>query len=197
MLGIESNPNRSDRVEGINELGYVMVRPDGLQIGADEEIIRRITDSRLEVLKRKLSIINPKQVDDLYPRLLEEPYYPSMKQSLAGKKVMSLVVGGSTNVGDTLLELKGSALHTSGSIRGDFSRGHLLSGDMYKNYLMGCLSEEQLQSPEWGDVMREDRMHSDETTDEAVNSIKVMFQDHELRELVSRFPSLHTLLLDS
>jgi len=197
MLELGKRTVQSNIIDEINDIGYAMVRPDGLQLGLDEEIIRRISDSGLVILKRKISVITPEQVDGLYPELHERSYYPPMKQALIGRKVMSLAIGGGASVGSTLLKIKGSAMHTSGSIRGDYSLGHLLSGDLHKNYIMGCLSEEQLHSPEWEPVMREDRMHSDETTAEAVNSINVMFEDYERAELLSRFPNLRNILLNS
>ncbi|MEI6755840.1 MAG: nucleoside-diphosphate kinase [bacterium] len=181
--------------ESIHDVGYAMVRPDGLELGIAEDIIERIHDNGMQVLKRRISCISGDQVDALYPGLHERDFFNDMKASLVGKNVMSLIIGGEFNVGVQLLSVKGSALNTSGSIRADYSKGHLLEGELHLAFRNGLLSEEQLKTPECHSLLRDDRMHSDETTQEALNSIKTMFPVQDRSEVVRRFPNLRYKLL--
>lgn len=173
----------------VTEFGYAMIRPDGLAMGLDEPIIDRLEQAGLSIIARSISEISPEQIDALYPDLHDKPYYSAMKAGMVGQRVMSLIVSGS-DVTNRMRELKGSAKNTSGSIRGDFSGGHLLSPDLHARFLAGTLNDEDRSTPEWKAVMRDDRLHTDVTEAEAANSIAVMFAPEQLQEAASRFPGL-------
>jgi nucleoside diphosphate kinase len=174
------------------DFGYAMVKPDGLEIGLDEPIIERIENAGLTVIKRSLACITGNQIDGLYPTLHDRPFYESMKQAMVGRRVLSLIIAGDAGVGRQLLAIKGSSAHASGTLRADFSAGHLLDGEIRHRYLTGTLIPEDELSDEWKVVLRDDRVHSDETPEEAANSIRTMFTQHDLSEVSNR----HSQFLD-
>ena len=184
LIRVESSSN-SNYANGI---GFAMVRPDAMDCHLDSEIIHRIEQSGLHILKRKISTLSEEHVDGIYRNLLNRPYYQPLRSSLVGRVAMSLIVGGSDNVSAQLTAMKGSAEDTCGTIRGDLSAGHLLNGDLYTDYINEQLSPAQLDSPEWSKVLRDDRIHTDETSEEAMNSIHTIFSRYELADLGNFIP---------
>jgi nucleoside diphosphate kinase len=181
-------------IEQYGDFGYAMIRPDAIEMGLDEPIIARLEAIGLLVVKRSLTVITNEQVDGLYPKLHNRSYYTSMKEGMVGRKVMSLIISGEQNVAQRLLIAKGSALTSIGSIRSDFSGGHLLADDLRQRFLAGELTATDLQAEALTTVMREDRLHTDETPLEAANSMHVMFTTDELSEAATRFPALASFL---
>jgi nucleoside diphosphate kinase len=179
------------------EFGFAMIRPDSLELGLDEPIIERLEESGISVAKRSIHVMDEADVDSLYPYLHDRSFYPSMKAGMVGRRVMSLIMVGGPGIAERLKTAKGRVSEPSGSIRADYSGGHLLTGALYERFLRGILSEADKKTPEWRDVMRNDRVHSDESPEETANSIRVMFPGYDILEVAERFPELASFLAEN
>lgn len=157
------------------DFGFAMVKPDGVELGISDDVTSRIESAGLCIDRRKLSVIEPAQVDAIYPDLVTRPFYPAMKESIVGRRALSLIVVGEHSVSETLMAIKGSIFDVSGTVRGDYSLAHSLPDEYRELYMAGLLTEAMLLDAGFGHVIRDDRMHCDENTVEATQSIKAIF----------------------
>jgi nucleoside diphosphate kinase len=178
------------------DFGLALVRPDAYTLGLDEAIVASIEGVGLHVLKRKSMIINDAQFETVYEDLKPKPYYGEAQRSMVGKRIMPLVIGGEMGVSAALCLLKGSALDTVQTVRGNYSGGHLLPQELRDKFLSGTLDATDMALPEVVEIMREDRMHCEESEAEAIRAMRALFTDDELKEIVERYPEFLDFLVN-
>lgn len=170
-------PSFGKEFSSSQDFGFAMVKPDGVELGISDDVIERIERAGLYIENRRLSIVEPSQVDAIYPDLMTRPFYPAMKDSIVGKRALSLLVLGDSEVSQTLMTIKGSIFDIGGTVRGDYSLARTLPPEYQRLYMAGQLTEEILLDAGFDHVMRYDRMHCDENSVEAERSINAIFRN--------------------
>ena len=185
--------NSNDRNE-VTSFGFVMVRPDGMRLSLDEAIIDRIESADLAIVKRKMFILTDTQVDKIYLDLTDRDFYPEFKRSLVGRHVMGILIGGKDDAAGRLMEVKGTVWDNEGTVRGDFSLAHLLTGNELELFRQGGLREEHLPADVATDIMRYDRMHCEEDDDGTRKAVDAVYTEDEINEAATRFSQLPAFL---
>ena len=176
VYNILSMNRQVDLSEKAPQVGFAMVKPDGVELGISDDVRDRIVRAGLHIEKQKFSTLSPYHIDTIYADLTHRSFYPAMKDSMVGRQALSLLVLGKCDVCDQLMQIKGSVLDVSGSVRGDYSLAHSLPPELKQLYLNGKLTEDILLAEGFANVMRDDRMHCDESIREARRSIYAIFE---------------------
>ena len=106
----------------MKEYTYIMIKPDGVQKGLTEEIIRRIHSKGLEVKLFDVRKLTDKVLDEHYAHLIDKPFYPQMKEFMLSDYVVPMIVYGENAV-QGMRDLMGptkSFEAPAGTIRGDY-----------------------------------------------------------------------------
>ena len=156
------------------DYGFAMIKPDGLELGIEHDATIRIEKAGLQIFDQRLHDLEARHVDAIYAEHTDKPFYRDLRESLIGKTALSLIVLGDS-VADTLMNIKGSALDISGSIRADYSLAHSLPEPLHSAYQNGTLTSTQLFQAGFGDVMAFNRIHCDEDLIGAERSIQAVF----------------------
>ncbi len=177
------------------DFGFAMVRPDALDMHLEEAIIDRIeANAELKVIKRKILKLDGNHVDNIYSDLVDRSFYPGFRESLVGKHVMSLLIGGNQDVSDELMNIKGTVWGPPGSVRSDFSLAHLLTGDELAMFHAGKLGENHLAPDVATDIMRYDRMHCEEDAHGTRKAVRTVFTEAEIEETSTLYSELPQFL---
>ena len=81
-----------------------------------------------------------------------------------------------------------------GSVRGDFSLAHELTGHNYDLFKAGKLSGSTRPPATAENITRYDSMHCEENNEDARRAIKSIFSPEEIQDAAGRFPKLFTYL---
>lgn len=182
-------------VEGVVDFAFAMIKPDGIEQILDNVILQRIEDAGFVIVKRKLMQLTEPQVDGIYPNMTAPQFrdemmhfYPFMRQRMANRLVMPLIIGGSSNVCEELHRLKGGTTQP-GTIRGDYSYKRYVTGEEYDLWAKNLHPIER-QAELTEEIVMKNRIHSLEHRDTSTQAFFTVFTNPELIEASERFPAL-------
>jgi nucleoside diphosphate kinase len=176
------------RRQPIEDFCFAIIKHDALANG-EQLILRRLDEAGVTICARKDIVITPSQLDEIYEDALEKPYYIPMRNSIAGRKAICLIIGGSGGVADTIEALKGGA-DKSGTIRGDLSYIDQMSNEQYQAFLNGTYTHHAVTGRTIHDhIYMDDRFHSSGAGDETRRGIGAVFSPAEIAGIGAHYPS--------
>jgi len=98
----------------------VLLKPDCIERGLAEVVISRITGSGLEIVYSEDHLLTTEQVEQIYPDMINAPFYPAMVTYLTSSTSKILLVLGE-NAPVILHTIKGSDVRGTG-LRGEYLR---------------------------------------------------------------------------
>jgi len=100
-----------------------MIKPDGVARGLEDEILKRVEQTGLKVIKKYKHKITQDQAADLYSPHFEKHFYPGLVDFITSGPVICTLVEGENAIG-RLRDLMGATdprEAAAGTIRGDLN----------------------------------------------------------------------------
>jgi len=105
------------------EKTLVFVKPDGVRRGLVGEVIKRIEQTGLRLIKLDMRALSDAEVDQHYVEHVEKAFYPQLRDFIRSGPIVCMVVEGEQAVAIVrkLVGETDSAKALPGTIRGDFA----------------------------------------------------------------------------
>ncbi len=102
---------------------FVLIKPDGIQRSMVGRIIQRLEEKGLKLLSVKMMRLDKKNVEKLYPHLVEKEFFPRLVNFMVAGPVLAMVWEGEGAVLATrkLLGSTNPQEASTGTIRGDMA----------------------------------------------------------------------------
>ncbi len=106
----------------MRERTLIIVKPDGVERGLSDQIIKRFTDQGFIVVERRDMTISRDLAERHYAEHKEKPFYPSLVEYITSGPVVVAVLEGDDAIdrARVLMGKTNPAEATPGTIRGDF-----------------------------------------------------------------------------
>jgi nucleoside-diphosphate kinase len=122
-----------------------MLKPDGTSRGLENDILNRIEQAGLKVVRQQRMKMAPAQAADLYSPHLGKKFYPGLLRFITSGEVVCGVVAGDQAI-TRLREVMGATdpdEAAAGTIRGDLKEGNVRNAEgIIKNLVHGSDSPE-------------------------------------------------------
>jgi nucleoside-diphosphate kinase len=105
------------------ERTLVLVKPDGVRRGLAGEVIRRLEDKGLTLVRMELRTLDRATAEEHYGEHRERPFFGELVEFITGGPLVALVVEGPNAVAGVrrLMGVTNPVEATPGSLRGDYA----------------------------------------------------------------------------
>lgn len=104
------------------EMSFVMIKPDGIRKRLTTEIVKRLYQNGLKLVKLERMILTDEQIEKHYAHLLDKPFFPILKAYIKSGEVAAMIVEGEDAINKIRLLVgpTDSKKASPGTIRGDY-----------------------------------------------------------------------------
>jgi nucleoside-diphosphate kinase len=124
----------------VREKTLLLIKPDGVSRGLDQEIFSRVEKAGLKVTVKKAMSLTPEQAAELYQPHLGKKFYPGLVKFISSGPIIACIIEGENAV-SRLRELMGDTdplAAARGTIRGDLREEDVINEDgIIKNLVHG------------------------------------------------------------
>lgn len=124
----------------MREKTLLLIKPDGVARGLEQEILGRVTGNGLRVEKKKQLTVTKEEAEELYRPHLGKKFYPGLIKFIASGPIIACRVSGESAIA-RLRELMGDTdplAAARGTIRGDLREAAVINEDgIIKNLVHG------------------------------------------------------------
>lgn len=124
----------------MHEKTLLLIKPDGVARGLEQEIFKRVEGNGLRVEEKKKLSVTPEQAEELYRPHLGKKFYPGLLKLITSGPIIACRVSGEQAI-SRLRELMGDTdplAAARGTIRGDLHEADVINEDgIIKNLVHG------------------------------------------------------------
>jgi len=167
---------------------FVVLKPDAIRQFLDINILQKLSEEKLEIVKQKRIKMNKEQVAIVYKEKLKENYYPLLEKFLTENVSMCLILKSNQEDIEKFQEFKDR-------IREQFKFSKFKVSDEDLELLRAGKHPQQKEITQ--EMALENLIHVSNNFEEVCENIKSLFSQSEIQEIKKIEPELYELFLEN